>query len=140
MNNLIKVLLVVFICCLSSLSWSDELNFQLIKDDLSGMCLDNLEAGCQGRYLPFRGLKIDFCEETCSLINPINIEGINATAFDFECLSDNKRPLASRVLLILSNNQSENPDLMFIRSDFYKSSGSNQIKTSISVRSVVTCH
>ena len=140
MNNLIKVLLVAFICCLSSLSWSDELNFQLIKDDLSGMCLDNLEDGCQGRYLPFRGLKIDFCEETCSLINPINIEGINATAFDFECLSDNTRPLASRVLLILSNNQSENSDLMFIRSDFYKSTGSNQLETSISVRSIVTCH
>ena len=140
MNNLIKVLLVAFICCLSSLSWSDELNFQLIKDDLSGMCLDNLEAGCQGRYLPFRGLKIDFCEETCSLINPINIEGISTTAFDLECLSDNATPLASRVLLILSNNQSENPDLLFIRSDFYKSIGSNQIKTSISVRSVITCH
>ena len=140
MNNLIKVCLIVLFPCLSSPSWSDELNFQLIKDDLSGMCLDNLEAGCQGRYLPFRGLTIDFCEETCSLINPITIEGINATAFDFECLSDNITPLASRVLLILSKNQSENPDLVFVRSDFYKSSGSNQIKTSISVRSVVSCH
>ena len=140
MNNLIKVCLIVLFPCLSSPGWSDELNFQLIKDDLSGMCLDNLEAGCQGRYLPFRGLKIDFCEETCSLINPINIEGISATAFDLECLSDNATPLASRVLLILSNNQSENPDLMFVRSDFYKSSGSNQLETSISVRSVVTCH
>ena len=140
MNNWIKVLFVVLFSCLSSTSWSDELNFQLIKDDLSGLCLDNLEAGCQGRYLPFRGLTIDFCEETCSLINPINIEGINATAFDFECLSDNTRPLASRVLLILSKNQSENPDLVFVRSDFYKSTGSIQLKTSISVRSVVTCH
>ena len=140
MNNLIKVCLVVLFPCLSSPSWSDDLNFQLIKDDLSGMCLDNLEAGCQGRYLPFRGLKIDFCEETCSLINPINIEGINATAFDFECLSDNTRPLASRVLLILNNNQSKKPDLVFIRSDFYKSTGSIQLETSISVRSVVTCH
>ena len=139
MNNLIKVCLIVLFPCLSSPSWSDELNFQLIKDDLSGMCLDNLEDGCQGRYLPFRGLKIDFCEETCSLINPINIEGINATAFDFDCLSDNTRPLASRGLLNFINNQSENPDLMFIRSDFYKSSGSNQLETSISVRSVVTC-
>ena len=139
MNNLIKVCLIVLFPCLSSPSWSDELNFQLIKDDLSGMCLDNLEDGCQGRYLPFRGLTIDFCEETCSLINPINIEGINATAFDLECLSDNTKPLASRVLLILSNNQSENPDLMFIRSDFYKSTGSIQLETSISVRSVVTC-
>ena len=140
MNNLIKVCLIVLFPCLSSPSWGDELNFQLIKDDLSGMCLDNLEAGCQGRYLPFRGLTIDFCEETCSLINPINIEGINATAFDFECLSDNITPLASRVLLILSKNQSENPDLVFVRSDFYKSTGSIQLKTSISVRSVVTCH
>ena len=140
MNNRIKALLVIFITFFSSPSWSDKLNFQLIKDDLSGMCLDNLEAGCQGRYLPFRGLKIDFCEETCSLINPINIEGINATTFDLECLSDNTKPLASRVFLILSNNQSENPDLLFIRSDFYKSIGSNQIKTSISVRSVITCH
>jgi hypothetical protein len=139
MNNRIKALLVIFITFFSSPSWSDKLNFQLIKDDLSGMCLDNLEDGCQGRHLPFRGLKIDFCEETCSLINPINIEGISATAFDLECLSDNATPLASRVLLILSNNQSENPDLMFIRSDFYKSTGSNQLETSISVRSVVTC-
>ena len=78
MNNRIKALLVIFITFFSSPSWSDKLNFQLIKDDLSGMCLDNLEAGCQGRYLPFRGLTIDFCEETCSLINPINIEGISA--------------------------------------------------------------
>ena len=140
MNNRIKALLVIFITFFSSPSWSDKLNFQLIKDDLSGMCLDNLEDGCQGRYLPFRGLKIDFCEETCSLINPINIEGINATAFDLECLSVNTKPLASRVLLILRSNQSENPDLMFIRSDFYKSTGSIQLKTSISVRSVVTCH
>ena len=140
MNNLIKVCLIVLFSCLSSPNWSDELNFQLIKDDLSGMCLDNLEAGCQERYLPFRGLTIDFCEETCSLINPITIEGINATAFDFECLSDNITPLASRVLLILSKNQSENPDLVFVRSDFYKSTGSIQLKTSISVRSVVTCH
>ena len=139
MNNRIKALLVIFITFFSSPSWSDKLNFQLIKDDLSGMCLDNLEAGCQGRYLPFRGLKIDFCEETCSLINPINIEGINATTFDLECLSDNTKPLASRVLLILRSNQSENPDLMFVRSDFYKSTGSIQLETSISVRSVVTC-
>jgi len=92
MNNIIKFFLVVVIPFLPFPSWSKDLDFQSIKNDLSGMCLDNLEVGCQGRYLPFRGLKIDFCEETCSLTNPVDLKEINATTYDFECVADYTTP------------------------------------------------
>ena len=140
MNNTIKVLLVILVPFSSSPGWGQGLDFQIIKNNLSGMCLDNLEAGCQGRHLPFRGLTIDFCEETCSLTNPVDINGINATSYDFECVADYTTPFLSRVLLISSNNQSGNAELMFVRSYFLRTIGSAQVSTSGQMWSVVDCY
>ena len=68
--------------------------------DLTGYCLDNREGGCQGRYLPFRGNTIDFCEETCTLTNPTQVRGLNAILYDFACLSDYPSSKAGRVMIL----------------------------------------
>ena len=57
-------------------------------EDFSGLCLDNVEDGCQERFLPFNGDSIDFCEVTCQLTNPILIRDLDATLYDFVCRGD----------------------------------------------------
>ena len=68
--------------------------------NLTGYCLDNGEAGCQARYIPFIGNSIDFCEETCTLTNPTKIRGLNATLYDFVCRSDSPGGMAGRVMIL----------------------------------------
>lgn len=68
--------------------------------NLTGYCVDNGEEGCQSRYIPFRGKSIDFCEETCTLTNPVVVRGLEATLYDFDCKSDMQSDYNGRVLLI----------------------------------------
>lgn len=57
----------------------------VVAQNLTGYCLDNKEAGCQDRYIPFSGRSIELCEEVCTLTNPTSIRGLNATLYDFAC-------------------------------------------------------
>jgi hypothetical protein len=76
-------------------------SFDIVSaQNLKGYCLDNGEAGCQDRYLPFIGNSIDFCEETCTLTNPTMIRGLNATLYDFVCRSDSPSEMAGRVMIL----------------------------------------
>lgn len=81
--------------------------------DLSGLCIDNIEAGCMDRFLPFNGRSIDFCEVTCELSSPVNVRGLNATLFDFVCIGDNGRK-PERVMLIEQTDFSGNKTLSII--------------------------
>jgi len=119
---------------------SETLDFSLLRNNLTGMCLDNHKAGCQSRYLPFTGLTIDFCEETCTLTNPVDIREINEILYDFECTSDYASPFLSQVLLTLRKNHSGSSDLMFVRSASLKGIGSSQVNTPEQTWSVVKCH
>lgn len=67
--------------------------------DLTGLCIDNIEGGCMGRYLNFYGNAVDFCESTCELTNPVAVRGLEATLYDFVCRSDNG-DYEERVLLM----------------------------------------
>ena len=69
-------------------------------ENLTGYCLDNGEAGCQDRLIPFNGNSIDFCEETCTLTNPTSVRGLNATLYDFDCRADGDSMLAGRVMIL----------------------------------------
>jgi hypothetical protein len=71
-------------------------------ENLSGLCLDNVEAGCMERFIPFYGNSIDFCEETCQLTNPTAIRDLNATLYDFVCQGDDGSAtgLGGRVIVL----------------------------------------
>lgn len=81
---------------------------------LSGFCLDMREPGCMPRYLPFRGLTIDFCEETCTLTNPVNVRDLDATLYDMECLADYDSPMPGRVMLLSQTRWDGRQQLSFI--------------------------
>lgn len=80
----------------SSPSWSQG---------LTGLCVDNGSAGCQDRFIPFHGLSIDFCEETCTLTNPVDVRDMNGTLFDMTCSADYPSPYEGRTMLL---QQSDN--------------------------------
>lgn len=67
---------------------------------MSGLCLDLREGGCTARFLPFSGLRIDFCEESCELSNPVNVRDLNGTLFDLSCVADYPNPPSGRVLIL----------------------------------------
>jgi hypothetical protein len=69
-------------------------------ENFSGLCLDNLEEGCQERFLPFDGDSIDFCEQTCQLTNPTPVRDLDATLYDFVCRGDNGADSDSRVIVL----------------------------------------
>ena len=142
MVNKFKLMLatMLFSLVVTNVCLSETLDFSLLRNNLTGMCLDNHKAGCQSRYLPFKGLMIDFCEETCTLTNPVDIRGINEILYDFECTSDYAPPFLSQVLLTLRKNHSGSSDLMFVRSAFLKGIGSSQVSTPEQTWSVVKCH
>lgn len=68
--------------------------------DLTGFCLDLGEGGCTGRYLPFEGLTIGFCEESCTLNNPVPVNGLDAMLYDMTCGSDNPGTSDGRVMIL----------------------------------------
>lgn len=67
---------------------------------LTGLCVDNGSAGCQDRFIPFHGLSIDFCEETCTLTNPVDVRGLNGTLFDMSCSADYPSDYEGRTMLL----------------------------------------
>lgn len=79
---------------------------------LNGLCLDNRKAGCMGRYLPFRGDTIDFCEESCRLTNPVPVRGLAGTLYDLKCAADFDTPMEGRVMIL------RQPDANRIRMTF----------------------
>ncbi|MCC6002643.1 MAG: hypothetical protein JJU19_17555 [Pararhodobacter sp.] len=82
--------------------------------DLSGLCLDAGQAGCMPRYLPFDGLSIDFCEETCTLGNPVTVRGLAARLYDMTCLADYPDPPGGRVLILRQSGPDGRARLWFI--------------------------
>ena len=85
--------LILGVIISSSLSASSQ------AQDLTGLCIDNVEAGCMSRYLNFYGNAVDFCEATCELTNPVAVRGLDATLYDFVCGGDHNQPTV-RVMLI----------------------------------------
>ncbi len=82
--------------------------------DLSGLCLDLREDGCTERFLRFRGLTIDFCEETCTLTAPTAVRGMEATLFDMRCQSDMPTDIGGRVMVLRQTDSSNASRLLFI--------------------------
>jgi hypothetical protein len=81
---------------------------------LSGYCIDFLGPGCTDRYVPFRGLTIDFCEETCTLTNPVNVRGLEATLYDMECAADYDSPMPGRVMVLSQTRWDGRQQMSFI--------------------------
>jgi len=139
MVNKFKIMFATMLLSLTvtNVRAGETLDFSLLRNNLTGMYLDNHKAGCQSRYLPFKGLTIDFCEETCTLTNPVDTRGINEILYDFECISDYAPPSLSQVLLTLRKNHSGSSDLIFVRSAYLKGIGSSQVNTPKQTWSVV---
>ena len=67
-----------------------------------GLCIDNREAGCVDRYIPFRGKTLDFCEASCTLTNRVDVRDMDGALYDVECLSDSgSKPIGPRVFWLL---------------------------------------
>lgn len=81
---------------------------------LTGLCLDTREPGCMPRYLPFQGLTIDFCEETCTLTNPVNVRDLDATLYDMTCLADYDSPMPGRVMILSQTSWDGRRQMSFI--------------------------
>lgn len=72
-----------------------------VSQGFSGYCLDLGSAGCTARYIPFRNMSLDFCEETCTLTNPVSVNGMSAVLYELSCVADYNTPLdGSRVFII----------------------------------------
>jgi hypothetical protein len=74
--------------------------------NLSGFCLDVKEEGCTPRFVPFTGMSIDFCEESCSLGNATPIRNLDAVLYEKSCIADWGRPDMERVLIIQQTDHS----------------------------------
>lgn len=85
-----------------------------VSQDLTGYCLDNIEAGCMDRYLPFYEQTIDFCEETCTLTNPVPVRDMDAVLYDFVCQADYPSPFNGRVMLLRQTDWNEEVFLSLI--------------------------
>ena len=81
---------------------------------LSGYCLDMREVGCMPRFLPFEGMSINFCEESCTLNNPVNVRDLEATLYDMECSADYDSPMPGRVMLLSQTRWDGRQQLSFI--------------------------
>ncbi len=68
--------------------------------DMTGLCLDLGEEGCTDRFLPFEQMTINFCESTCTLSNPMPVQGLDATLYNMDCVSDNPQPSGGRAIVL----------------------------------------
>ena len=66
------------------------------------------------RYLPFQGLTIDFCEETCTLTNPVNVRDLDATLYDMTCRADYDSPMPGRVMILSQTRGDGRQQMSFI--------------------------
>lgn len=92
MNNCIRI-------AIAGLLWVTP--YSVSAQSLSGYCLDTVRAGCMPRFIPFHDMSIDFCEETCSLTNPVGVRGLNAVLYDLTCHADYESPLDGVRVMIL---------------------------------------
>lgn len=90
---------------------------QAIAQNLKGYCLDNLEEGCQDRFIHFERDNIDFCEEKCEFTNPINIRGMDGVLYDFICRSDHAGSESERVIVLNQKSHSGNRSRFLVTSE-----------------------
>ena len=85
-------------------------------EGFNGFCLDNIEAGCNDRLLPFYkgGFTLDFCEETCTLVNPVNVRDLEAILYDFDCASDNGVIPNQRIMILKQKSYDGRVETLFI--------------------------
>jgi len=83
-------------------------------DGLTGLCVDNEEVGCMERLLPFDDFSLALCEETCTLNNPVQVRGLRATLYDFDCVSDNPVERNQRVMIMIQNYYGQGDKMIFI--------------------------
>ena len=69
-------------------------------NNLIGMCVDMGEPGCQGQYIPFNEASISWCEESCTLSNPVNVTDMSAILYEYTCKSDHAGIQSSRVMVL----------------------------------------
>lgn len=65
--------------------------------NFNGWCFDGGE--CTGT-VSISGNSFDLCEESCKLTNPVSVNGLNATLFDAECLSDHAGRNSERMFFL----------------------------------------
>lgn len=83
-------------------------------ESLTGFCLDNLDAGCLDRLIPFDGNSIGFCEETCELTKPTAVRDLNATLYDFVCRGDSATGGGGRVMILRQKDWNGKSTISFI--------------------------
>ena len=65
--------------------------------DFNGWCFDGGE--CTGT-VSISGNSFDLCEESCRLKNPVSVNGLTATLFDAECMSDHAGRTSERMFFL----------------------------------------
>ena len=81
---------------------------------LTGYCLDLRDEGCTHRYLPFFGRSIGFCEESCSLDNPVPVRNLEGTLYDLSCVADYEDPPSGRVMILRQTDVDASTRLLWI--------------------------
>ncbi|WGW05519.1 hypothetical protein [Tropicibacter oceani] len=87
-----------------------------------GLCLDNVEAGCNDRFIPFGGHSIGICEATCTLENPVNLRAMEGTLYDVTCQGDGpeygNEIGSDRVLVLKQSGYEDGPRLSLIGTNY----------------------
>jgi hypothetical protein len=81
-----------------------------------GLCVDNVEAGCNERLLRFHadGYTLSLCEENCTLVNPVNVRDLDAILYDFECKGDYGDIPNQRVMVLTQTDYDGRVETLFI--------------------------
>lgn len=58
-------------------------------NDFEGLCIFNPEPGCVEERTPILNNTFDFCEQSCTLSNPVNVRNmLDGVLYDVFCFSD----------------------------------------------------
>lgn len=98
--------------CAAAMMFTSQAHSQV--QNLSGYCLDMKEEGCMPRFIPFSGMSIDFCEESCSLGNATPVRDLDAVLYDKSCIADWGRPDLERVLIIQQTDYSGRSNISWV--------------------------
>ena len=90
------------------------LAFSAHAQNFGGWCVDNGSSGCMDRFIPFYGNSISWCEEDCTLTNPINVDRMEAKLYDYTCKSDHSGTEFGRVLIHTKKGWDGNDEYFFI--------------------------
>lgn len=85
--------------------------------NFSGWCVDNGSTGCMARFIPFYGNSISWCEEHCTLTNPVSVNRMEAKLYDYTCKSDHSGTVISRVLIHTKKGWDGKDEYFFITND-----------------------